>query len=110
MSYGKAQYWLINDGYRGAETQKRVKTLINYLYLFNETTLILLSRSGRKRADLSSAFNVVGISLITSGVESCCHLTETPLCSRFIYHRRYSLQAAASQRPAGKSEAGQKSP
>lgn len=33
-------------------TRSRSKTLINYLYLLNEMTLILVSRSSRKQADL----------------------------------------------------------
>lgn len=55
---------------QGTETEARAKTLINYLYLLNETALILVSRSGRKQADSSSAFNAVGISVITRGMES----------------------------------------
>ena len=64
---------------QGLETEKRSKTLINYFYLLNETTLILVSRSGRKRADLSSAFNIVGISLITRSTESWFSLHRKPI-------------------------------
>lgn len=49
-SNGKTQYWLINDGDK-RWARSRSKTLINYLYLPNETTLILVSRSDRKQAD-----------------------------------------------------------
>lgn len=64
---------------QGTETGSRSKTLINYLYLLNETTLILVSRSGRKRADLLSSFNIVGISLITRGMESWFSLHRKPI-------------------------------
>lgn len=78
MSYGKVQYWLINDGDRLHRLKWEVK-LINYLYLHNETTLILVSRSGRKQADLSCAFNVVGISLITKDMERRFSLHRKPI-------------------------------
>ena len=64
---------------QGTETETRSKTLINYLYLHNETTLILVSRSGRKQDDLFCAFNTVGISLITRGMENWFSLHRKPI-------------------------------
>lgn len=90
----------------GTETQKRSKTLINYLYLFNETTLIYVSRSGRTQADLSSAFNVVGISLITRGMGSRFSLHSKAHCApdSFIMTTVRTLYS----RPGGKTiNAGQ---
>lgn len=49
---------------------ERIKTLVNFLYLYNETALILVSRSGREQADLSCSFNAVGISLIIGRIRS----------------------------------------
>lgn len=74
-SHGLNVIWqssiLVNKWWgQGTEPQKRSKTLINYLYLHNETTLILVSRSGRKQDDLSGALDIVRISLITTGRES----------------------------------------
>lgn len=78
VSYGEAQYWLINDGYRVRRHGVDVK-LINNLYLLNETTLILVPRSGWKRANLLPAFNFVGISLITKGTRGRFSLHRKPI-------------------------------
>lgn len=55
----------MNDGHR----QWQKTSLINYLYLLNEPTLIRVPRSSRERGDLSSLSNGVGIRLINGGTE-----------------------------------------
>lgn len=85
---------------QGTETGKRSKTLINYLYLLNETTLILVSRSGTKRADLSSAFNVVGISQIRAAQKAHCALESFITAAvRTLYSRPGGKTGADGQRP-----------
>lgn len=44
-------------------------SLINYLYLLNEATLIRVPRSDRELGDLSSLSSSVGIRLINGGAE-----------------------------------------
>lgn len=73
LSY-EVQYQLMND-------KKKGKSLINYLYLFNELTLIRVPRSGQAHYDLSAHSNSVGISLINRETEQPFYLIKRPLYS-----------------------------
>lgn len=101
---------LVNNWWgQGTETKTRSKTLINYFYLLNETTLILVSRSGRTWADLLAAFNIVGISLITQCMGSWFSHHRKPIVhpdhSSAAVRTSYS-RCSGKTKPEGRAEVG----
>lgn len=94
---------------QGTETKTRSKTLINYFYLLNETTLISVSRSGRTWADLWAAFNIVGISLITKGTGSWFSRHRKPIVRpdhSSAAARTLHSRSSGKAKPEGRAEVG----